>query len=566
MKRRNFLKSGMAGGALAAFSSAFSFSSVSASVISAPDAVKPGGELAADLVIIGGGLGGCAAAIAALRNGLRVVMTEETDWLGGQLTAQGVPPDEHRWIETHGATRLYRDFRTAVRRYYVDYYPMTEAAKTREYLNPGDGWVSRLCHEPRVALAVLEQFLLPYVSSGKLTVLLDHKATGASVSGDRVDDVSVKNLKTGELVELTAPYFIDATELGDLLPLTKTEFRTGSEAKSQTGELHAAETADPENQQCFTVCFAMDYDKDGSHVIDKPQNYAFWRDFVPQLTPPSNRPILSYPSHISFNPEIDYLPDKRWNYWTYRRIINKKNFLADTYVGDVTIVNWGENDYYLGNLIGSEGAFEKHCAAAKELSLSLLYWLQTEAPHPDGDGQGWPGLRLRPDVLGTDDGLAKYPYIRESRRIDSVFTILEEHVGKEQREKITGKEEDRAADFYDSVGLGLYPIDIHATSKGFNSVGLASLPFQIPMGALLPKRMKNLLPANKNLGTTHVTNGCYRLHPVEWGIGEAVGMVVAYALQKKTEPHAIRENETQLADFQNMIRSQGVETHWPDPL
>jgi len=59
-------------------------------------------EMAADLVIVGGGTGGCAAALAALRNGLTVVMTEETDWIGGQFTQQAVPPDEHPWIESFG--------------------------------------------------------------------------------------------------------------------------------------------------------------------------------------------------------------------------------------------------------------------------------------------------------------------------------------------------------------------------------------------------------------------------------------------------------------------------------
>ncbi|SEJ03291.1 hypothetical protein SAMN04487995_3132 [Dyadobacter koreensis] len=43
-----------------------------------------------------------------------------------------------------------------------------------------------------------------------------------------------------------------------------------------------------------------------------------------------------------------------------------------------------------------------------QLSLSLLYWLQAEAPRPDG-GKGWPGIRLRKDMMGTEDGLAKYP-------------------------------------------------------------------------------------------------------------------------------------------------------------
>ena len=72
-------------------------------------------ELSADLVICGGGLGGCAAALAALRNHLSVILTEETEWIGGQISQQGVPPDEHQWIETHGATQLYRDFRNIIK-------------------------------------------------------------------------------------------------------------------------------------------------------------------------------------------------------------------------------------------------------------------------------------------------------------------------------------------------------------------------------------------------------------------------------------------------------------------
>src|SRR6476659_1317373 len=85
-----------------------------------------GRELTADIVIIGGGLGGCAAALAAARNGLRVILTEETDWIGGQLTSQAVPPDENPWIETFGCTRRYRAFRTAVRQCYRDHYPLTD--------------------------------------------------------------------------------------------------------------------------------------------------------------------------------------------------------------------------------------------------------------------------------------------------------------------------------------------------------------------------------------------------------------------------------------------------------
>src|SRR6266446_3630344 len=72
-------------------------------------------ELRADLAIIGGGCGGCAAALAAARAGRTVILTEETDWIGGQLTQQAVPPDEHLWIESFGCTRLYRRFRALCR-------------------------------------------------------------------------------------------------------------------------------------------------------------------------------------------------------------------------------------------------------------------------------------------------------------------------------------------------------------------------------------------------------------------------------------------------------------------
>ena len=524
-------------------------------------------ELQTDVVIIGGGFGGCAAALAACRNGLNVVMTEETDWIGGQVSQQGVPPDEHPWIETHGASASYRTFRNKVREYYRRNYPLTDEARACEFLNPGDGLVSRLCHEPIVSEAVLTEMLLPYLSTGKLKLLLRYKARYAEMKGDSIRAVEVYCKETGHSMALSAPYFVDATECGDLLPLPQTEYVTGAEAKSETNELHAAAEAMPMNNQAFTVCFAMDYVPGANLTIDKPADYAFWHDYIPSLKPAwSGRLIdLSYPDPITlktrqtgFHPEGKEL--RVFNLWNYRRIISRKNFTPGLYSGDITIVNWPQNDYLLGNLLDvPEVEFEKHIAQAKQLNLSLFYWLQTEAPRPDG-GMGWPGLRLRGDVLGTDDGMAKYPYIREARRIKALFTVTEEHVGKENRKLATG--ETRAAEFYDSIGIGYYRIDLHPSFGGDNYIDIDSLPFQIPLGALIPQRVDNLLPACKNIGTTHITNGCYRLHPVEWSVGEAVGMLLAYAKEKKVLPRTVRENRTLLSDFQQRIQAQGAEIGW----
>lgn len=526
-------------------------------------------ELECDVAILGGGVGGFAAALAALRAGMRVTLTEETNWLGGQLTSQAVPPDEHPWIEQFGCTRSYRDYRKAVRAYYREHYPLTEAARANPYLNPGNGSVSRLTHEPRVSVAVLNNLLAPYVGSGQLTVLLEHVPENAAISTDRVTGVTVRDIRRGIKRNITAKYYLDATELGDLLPLTGTAFVTGSESHAQTGEAHAPATPSPHNTQAFTFCFAMDYLPGEDHTIEKPAAYEKWRSYVPRLTPPWTGPLLSWTMcdprtlkarNAFFDPNPNGAARQGLNLWLYRRIADRSNFQPGLYKSDITLVNWPQNDYWLGDLVNA-GPKEKVelLDSAKQLSLSLLYWMQTEAPRPDG-GQGWKGLRLRKDIVGTEDGLAKSVYIRESRRIRAEFTILEQHVGTAMR---ADKDELSSEVFPDSVGIGCYRIDLHPSAGGTNYIDISSLPFQIPLGALIPRRMENLLPACKNIGTTHITNGCYRLHPVEWNIGEAAGAVAAHAIQSGQSPRSIRNNKKLLSEFQASLTKQGFELAWP---
>jgi hypothetical protein len=531
-------------------------------------------ELRYDIAVIGGGLGGVAAALGALRNGYRVVLTEETDWIGGQTTSQAVPPDEHAWIESFGCTRAYREYRNSVRAYYHRHYPLTEQARAGQYFNPGNATVSRIAHEPRVSLAVLEAMLAPFVSSGKLTLLLRHAPTRADVDRDRVSTVALKDLETGAERVIRADYFLDATELGDLLPLTRTEYVTGFESRTQTGELHAPESPQPLNMQAFTVCFAMDYVADEDHTIDRPAEYEFWRDYVPKLTPAWPGKLLAWdqpdprtlkPRPLTFDPAAATPTFGQLNFMIYRRIVDRRNYQPGTFATDVTLVNWPMNDYFLGPLFEiAPGETAKHLQRGKQLSLSLLYWLQTEAPRPDGNA-GWRGLRLRPDMVGTADGLAKAPYIRESRRIQAEFTVLEQHVGTEARSKLmnASPEQLTAEPFVDSVGVGSYRIDLHMSTGGDNYIDISSLPFQIPLGALIPRRVENLLPACKNLGVTHITNGCYRLHPVEWNIGEAAGCLAAHAIETKSVPRQIRNDPKRFASFQSSIQRQGIETAWP---
>jgi hypothetical protein len=233
-------------------------------------------------------------------------------------------------------------------------------------------------------------------------------------------------------------------------------------------------------------------------------------------------------------------------------------YLPNARPHEVTLVNWPQNDYFVGNIIDRPPeVVATYLEEARQLSLSLLYWLQTEAPRPDG-GVGYRGLSLRPDLVGTADGLAKHPYIRESRRIRAVFTVTEQHVSVET------PGEPRAARFEDSVGIGCWhSIDLHPTTGGDNYIDIDTRPLLIPLGALLPIRVENILPACKNLGVTHITNGCYREHAVEWSVGEIVGLLAAHCLDRKLPPRQVRASRDRLREFRRVLRAQGVVPGWP---
>ena len=314
----------------------------------------------------------------------------------------------------------------------------------------------------------------------------------------------------------------------------------------------------------------MDYLDGEDHTIDRPAEYAFWRDYVPKLTPawPGKLlgPMATQPGHSQRSARSEFDPTARARAsGSTGGSSTPATSVPGIYAGGITLVNWPQNDYWLGNLIGvsPEEAANSTSRRPSNLSLSLLTGCRPRCPRPDG-GTGWKGLRLRPDIVGTDDGLAKHPYIRESRRIKAEFTVPEKHVGTDARRKALGRAGRRPpSPSPTSVGVGSYRIDLHPSSGGDNYIDVSSLPFQIPLGALIPRRVENLLPACKNLGVTHVTNGCYRLHPVEWAIGEAAGALASYCLAKKITPRAVRNTPAQLKAFQAMLVGQGVEIDWP---
>jgi len=511
-----------------------------------------------DVLVVGGGTGGTAAAWAAARLGRSVCVVEETDWLGGQLTAQGVSAlDEHEHIERFGGTRTYERVCSAIREQYRGALRRREERPVA--FNPGNCWVTRLAFEPRVAVSVLNSLLAPHVQAGALRIRYRTKAVACSVEADRVREVLAVSLESGELIRFLPQIVIDATELGDLLPLVGAEYVVGAESVAETGEPHAQpQEAKPQCVQSFTYTFAAERrPRPERAVLARPDDYESFRGSQPYALRihVSGGEIYSEQSGWLEYEVFDKAPGTKGSLWEYRRLIDHAQF-RDAFPADISMFNWPGSDYRETSILDrSPSEVADALQGAKRVALGFLHWLQTEAPL-HGRAHGFPEIRLRPDVMDTPDGLSKHPYIRESRRIRARKTIIEQEVSAETQ---LGP---RAAHFADSVGVGWYPIDIHRSGPDDVGASCRTKPFQIPLGALIPVRLENLIAASKNIGTTHITNGCYRLHPIEWNIGESAGLLAAFAIESHRTAAQIRDDPTMLRNFQRVLLGEGLPLYW----
>jgi hypothetical protein len=517
-----------------------------------------------DIAIIGGGLGGVAAALAAAEAGNSVILTEEFPWIGGQATSQAVSAlDEHRFIDSLPGTPTYAAFRENIRKYYQREYHAPAYMPDGDPLNPGNGWVSRLCFQPRAGLHVLNTMLAPYIENEHLCLFLRHRPVGCEGDPTHLSAVRLAS-QTGKLISIRARYFIDATELGDLLPLAGIPYVTGAEAYEDTLEPQASRDGPhPERVQSFTLCFLVEFCPGQDHTIRKPRNYTKIRQKQPYSLTLYNH--LSEAMHYRFFEETEegLLP-----FWTYRRVFDASLLAPQCH--DITLINWNANDYRWGNLIDQPSTRKAAILnRARQLSQGFLYWLQTEVRRDDGKGYGYPELKLLPKAVGTRSGVAMAPYIRESRRILGMRRILEQDIVANSPASAEGMQILTPTNFPDTAGIGWYAIDLHpcvgdeAITGSHSSMYVPTRPFQIPLGALIPPACDNLLAACKNIATTHLTNGAYRLHHTEWSIGEAAGSLAAWCCGQASTPHAVWESPVKLANFQAYLRRRGVTLEWP---
>ena len=207
------------------------------------------------IIICGASLGGTLAAYSSAKEGKDVVLLESTKWIGGQLTSQAVPPDEHPWIEDQGCTRSYREYREKVRDHFRGLDGFSEEVKRERFFCPGASEVSFVAHPPRLALSILKEMLSPFVKAGNLKVYTEAKLVECITEGD--DILGVVYEIDGEKVRFEGEYYLDGTDIGDLIKMSGAEYRVGAESREETGEVDAPLVADPEDMQAYIYSRAL---------------------------------------------------------------------------------------------------------------------------------------------------------------------------------------------------------------------------------------------------------------------------------------------------------------------
>lgn len=507
-----------------------------------------------DVLVLGGSTAALSAALSAADEEANVILTEPTDWIGGQLTSSAVPAIDEAWHQVAPSSlagrlldvaKLARDPRNMPK----EWHRLLLAAKEKKIC--GDCWVSRFCFLPK---AFHNQLLVPLVERRKDNLeLLTHavvKSIKTTANGKQITEVHLiqriprlKGISNGydRLPSKDIPDWysynsssrfykrsiiirpinnkrmivIDATEWGEGLVLSGADYLQGVDKSDGALE------SDDQQGQAIVFDFAQE-------IISQPI-----RQKIPYFDPSKN--------DKSFGWGIYHDRSDAWQrIWTYRRLRGN----GQPKVGDITLQNWGYdltlehggNDYPFGYLFLDENKTAKQItdwqggidfnvmARAEQRAYGWHDWFRKQAPSEFNPEQ----IQLNGDALGTLHGLAKLPYIRDTRRsigIGGYLLCFSDMEGP--AEQVTGTR------FADRIALGAYPKDIHPlvdseTYDYLESATEKTLPFYVPYRALTNRRIENLLVAGKTMSQSYLANSATRLHPIEWSTGSAAGAVAAY--------------------------------------
>ena len=428
-------------------------------------------------------------------------------------------------------------------------HPTADRAARRDpHLNPGAAWVSNLSAEPEVFRAVLDDLLRPAQEQGLLQIRSHHRPVGAATDGDRVIAVDLEDSETDERLSVSASIVLDATEEGDLLPLAGCEFVVGAESARDTGEPHALDgPADPTDQQAITWCAALEWRPGENHTIERPVGYEFWRALPGRL-------LARTPARLGHRGARDR--SSRCAGHCSARPANRTcgRFAGVRYGGhyvdpvpDVTLVNWPQVDYWLTpRSVVAPSQRADALAEARELTLSFVYWMQTEAPRPDG------GSRLsRAPALPRGDRHRGRPGRGPVRPGEPPDQGRVHRAGEPCRREARPRARTGGRDVRRHGRRRLLPDRPPPEHGGTDYIDIATLPVPdparrpAPAAAGEPARRRARTSASRTSPTAATGST-----PSSGTSARRPGALAAFCLDRKVSPRAVRATPALLDDFQ----------------
>ena len=452
--------------------------------------------LKADVLVVGGGTGGTAAAVQAARRGAKTILVSEFPWLGGMLTSAGVSAPDGNELAAF-QTGLWGAF-----------------LRELQQQQPGGldwGWVSFFTYDPRIGAEIFADWVkcLPNLQWISGQIAQDVLWEGDRISGVRFADFTV-----------AAKITLDATELGDLLALGEVGHRWGWEFQAEWGEPSA-----PIASNVLTKRYS----------VQAPTWVAIMQDFGEGVVAPE------IPAPPVDNP--DRFTDA-WKGYTPEQFLNYGRL-----PGGLLMINWPirGNDYGEGvdRLIGSETSRQEFLQESLWHSQSFARFIQTQLGHRYGLAQNIFPISQSENLQNSSllPSFALHPYYRESRRLRGLSTVTEQDILPIVGGRVAKLPID-CEGICETIAIGNYANDHHYPSgdiplqpKSIRWGGRwTGTTFTIPYSALIPASTDGLLVCEKNISVSHIANGATRLQPVVMNIGQAAGMAAALCAESGCQP------------------------------
>ncbi len=458
-----------------------------------------------DILVVGGGVGGTAAATQAARRGAKVILVNEFPWLGGMLTSAGVTAPDGNELEAF-QTGLWGEF-------------LRELQKRQ----PGgldNSWVSFFSYEPRIGAEIFADWVreLPNLHVYSGYVPLSVLRQGDSVTGVRFANFTVN-----------AKITIDGTELGNLLALGEIPYRWGWELREQFGEPSAPVEFNSLTQK---------------YPVQSPTWVVVMEDYGEKIAP-SIPAAPNYDASLFIGAWDNYGAEKFMNYGRLP--------------GNRFMMNWPicGNDYGegVGRLVESKAALGEFLQECFWHSQNFAHFIQSQLGRRYGLAKDvFPILPNQQERLDahlrnpySPSSFALHPYYRESRRLVGLTTVCEQDILP-----VTGG---IAKLYQDAIAFGNYVLDHHYPGFDFplqpKSIRWGGrwtgTPFTIPYRCLVPASVDGFLVCEKNISVSHIANGATRLQPVVMGIGQAAGMAAALCIELDVSPRYLPVKNLQTA-------------------